>query len=126
MVNTPSPRSVAVSDPPSSRRDWAVAGAVLVIGLCLLGFIFRPEIETAIYVWINSDAYNHCFLVLPVAAYLAWDRRQVVAATTPRPGPWIALLAIPTAGAWFVAERLGIMEGRQLMAMALLQIMVAS
>jgi exosortase A len=126
MVNTPSPPIIAISDSTTSRRDWVVVGTALALGLCLLGLLFRPEIETAIYVWVNSDAYNHCFLVLPVAVYLAWDRRQVVAATTPRPGPWIALLAIPTAGAWFVAERLGIMEGRQLMAMALLQIMVAS
>ncbi len=126
MLNTPSPPIIAVSHPASSRRDWAIAGAALIIGLCSFGLVFGPEIETAVFVWINSDAYNHCFLVLPVAAYLAWERRQAVAATTPRPTLWIALLAIPAAAAWFVADRIGIMEGRQLMAMALLQIMVAS
>ena len=126
MVNIPSPPITAISGQASSRRDWLVVGTALALGLCSFGLLFRPEIETAIYVWINSDAYNHCFLVLPVAAYLAWDRRQAVAITTPRPAPWIALLAIPVAAAWFVADRLGIMEGRQLMAMTLLQIMSAS
>jgi exosortase A len=126
MVNIPSPPITAVSAQASSRRDWVIVGTALALGLCSFGLIFRSEIETAIYVWINSDAYNHCFLVLPVAAYLAWDRRQAVAVTTPHSAPWIALLAIPVAAAWFVADRLGIMEGRQLMAMTLLQIMVAA
>jgi exosortase A len=126
MVNTRLSPITAVTGPASSRRDWAVAGAALALGLFSFGLIFRPEIAAAIHVWINSDAYSHCFLVLPVAAYLAWDRRQAVAATALRPTPWIALLAFPVAAAWFVADRLGIMEGRQLVSMTLFQIMVAS
>ncbi len=75
---------------------------------------------------MNSDAYSHCFLVLPVALYLAWDRRDIARATPLRPSLVVALLAIPAAAIWLVADRLGIMEARQLMAMALLQIMIAS
>src|SRR5437762_3312223 len=101
MVNIPSPPILAFSEPASSRRNWVVVGTALALGLCLFGLLFRPEIEAAIYVWVNSDAYNHCFLVLPVAAYLAWDRRLAIAATKPRPTPWIAFLAIPVAAAWF-------------------------
>jgi exosortase A len=124
MVNTPSSPAATVLDLVSPRRDWAVAGAALVLALCALGYIFRAEIAMAVYVWNDSDAYNHCFLVIPVAAYLAWDRRQAIAATMPRPAPWIALLGIPVAAAWFVADRLGVFEGRQLTAMTLFQVMV--
>jgi exosortase A len=126
MVNTPSSPATAVTDLVSPRRDWVIAGVALALGLCAFGFIFRSEIATAVYVWSDSYAYNHCFLILPVAAYLVWDRRQAVAATVPRPAPWIALLAIPTAAAWFAADRLGVMEGRQLMAMTLFQVMAAA
>jgi exosortase A len=126
MANTPSPPAKAVSNLISPYRDWGVAGAAIVLGLVAFGVLFRSEIATAISVWNDNDAYNHCLLVVPVAAYLAWDRRQIVAATMPRAAPWIALLAIPAAAAWFAADRLGIMEGRQLTAMALLQIMVAA
>jgi exosortase len=124
-VNTPSVPASAVSVLAAPRRGWAVAGAALAVGLCAFGFIFRSEIATAVYVWSNS-AYSHCFLVLPVAAYLAWDRRQAFTTIMPRPAPGIALLAIPVAAAWFVANRLGVMEGRQLMAMTLFQILSAS
>jgi exosortase A len=126
MQVTHSSPATAVWDLVSLRREWAVAAVTLALGLGAFGFIFRAEIAAAIYVWYNSYAYGHCFLVLPVAAYLAWDRRDAVAATVPQPQPWITVLAIPVAAAWFVADRLGIMEGRQLMAMALFQILVAA
>jgi exosortase A len=125
MVNTPLPPAMLLPSLAGARRDWAVAGALLAFGACVLAFIFRSESAAAIQVY-NSAAYNHCFLIPPVAAYLAWERRATVLATPLSPSPLTALLALPVAVAWFVAERLGIMEGRQLMAMALLQIMVAS
>ena len=128
MVNTTSAPSPLASVPgvASSRRDWVIAGAALAIGILSFAIIFYPEITAAIVVWMNSDAYSHCFLVLPVAIYLAWDRRDIAKATPVRPSLGVALLAIPAAVIWFVADQLGIMEARQLMAMTLLQIMIAS
>jgi exosortase A len=126
MVTPTSPPVTALSGLASSARDWAVAGAALAVGLCLFAIIFYPEITTAFQVWRNSDAFSHCFLVLPVVAYLIWDRRDLAMATVLRPAPGIALLAVPVAAAWFVAERLGVMEGRQLMALTLIQVMIAS
>jgi exosortase A len=53
-----------------------------------------------------------------MALYLIWERRGVLDAIPARAEfRWVAL-ALPIAAAWFVAERLGIMEGRQLMAVA--------
>ncbi len=128
MVNTSSSQSPVSSVPrlASPGRDWALAGAALAAGLLAFAVIFYPEITAAIVVWMNSDAYSHCFLVLPVAIYLAWDRRDIAKATPLRPSLRVALLAIPVAAMWFVADRLGIMEARQLLAMTLLQIMIAS
>jgi exosortase A len=124
MVNTPLSPASAVLELAPARRDWIIAGIALVIGVCAFGYLFRGEIVLAVRVWANSDAFNHCYLVLPVAAYLAWERRQAITATLPRPIPWIALLAVPMAAVWFAADRLGIMEARQLAAMTLFQIMV--
>jgi len=126
MVNTFSLSALVASGRVSPRRDWLALALALGLGLCAFGFIFHTEIVTAIFVWSNSYAYNHCFLILPIALCLACDRRQAVAATVPRPAPGIALLAIPAAAAWFVADRLGIMEGQQLAAMTLFQVMAAS
>lgn len=124
MANTPSAPATAIAELVPARRDWIIAGIALAIGVCAFGYLFRAEIVLAVHVWANSDAYDHCYLVLPVCAYLAWERRQAIAATLPRPSPWIALFAVPMAAAWFAADRLGIFEARQLAAMTLFQIMV--
>jgi exosortase A len=112
-----------------SARDsaWAKLGApvlpALLLGLVLLGVAFRAEAMAAYRVWIESTAYSHCFFVLPIAAYMAWDRRQMLAGVPVVPTPGLALLALPLGVAWLAAERLGIMEGRQLAAVAILQVL---
>jgi len=126
MLNTTSPPVPTVSGLASPAREWVVAAAAIAVGVCALAITFRAEIAAALRVWNDSDAFSHCYLVLPVAAYLAWDRRDRAMATPLRPTPALALLAIPVAAAWFAADRLGIMEARQLLAMSLFQIMVAS
>ena len=98
--------------------------AAFTVGLVGLALLFQPEITAAIGVWSVSTAYNHCFLVLPIACYLTWDRRDLLRDVALRPCPSAALLALPLAALWLAAERLGIMEGRQLVAVTMVQVLV--
>lgn len=106
--------------PPRTRRaigaTWAPYAA-LAVGIVALLLLFHAEATAAVHVWLGSTAYNHAFLIIPIAAYLVWDRRADLAGFAPRPMPMLALLAIPIAFAWFAAERIGFIEGRQLVAM---------
>ncbi|MBV1800017.1 exosortase A [Siccirubricoccus sp. G192] len=108
----------------SRRAPWVAALVALGLGLVPFGFLFAEEGTAAIATWDRSTAYNHCWLVLPIAAWLAWNRRDRLAGLLPAPSPLLALLALPAVLAWLVAERLGIMEGRQLAALALLEVLV--
>ncbi|WP_431301426.1 exosortase A [Sediminicoccus sp. BL-A-41-H5] len=109
-----------IAPPPASLRGegWVVPLLVLAAGLVALGWVFRAEGVAAVTVWENSAAYNHCWLVLPVALWLGWTRRHRLAALAPRPTPWAALPALGAGCAWWLAERLGVMEGRQFAALA--------
>ena len=100
--------------------------AALALGLVILAGLFFPEIRAAITTWNTSTAYGHCYLVLPMALYLIWDRRAVLAAVPLRPEVRWALLALPITGVWLAADLLGIMEGRQLMAIAALEVLFLS
>ncbi|WP_439576646.1 exosortase A [Elioraea sp.] len=121
-----------VAPPPAATEatpapaDWRPAALALLAGLAALLAVFWTEAAAAVRVWETSTAYNHCWLIAPIAAWLAWQRRHRLAVLAPRPQPLLALLAIPPALAWLVAERLGIMEGRQLTAWALIQVFVLS
>jgi exosortase A len=101
-------------------RGSAIA---LGIGLLLLGGVFYQEVAIAVRIWESSTAYNHCFLIIPIVIYLIWDRRDTLAGISAVPVPWVMLAAIPVAIGWLVAERLGIMEGRQLMVVSFAQVM---
>lgn len=109
---------------PGLRPAFVPAAAGLSLGLLAWIVLFLPECVAAVGVWRDSDTYGHCFLILPMAAYLAWDRRAALAGLMPRPLPVLAPLALPVSAVWFLAERLGIMEGRQLAAIAALELMV--
>lgn len=104
----------------------AGVAAPLVVGFIALGLLFHAEVTAAVQVWIGSTAYNHCFLVIPIVGYLIWDRRDVLGGIAARPLPMVALLALPLAIAWFVAERIGFMEGRQLVAMTAVEVLLLS
>jgi exosortase A len=104
-----------------SRRGVAI---VLGLGAAVLGLLFNEEIASAVHTWMDSTAYNHCFLVIPIAAYLGWDRRDRLQGLAAVPMPMVALAGIPLAAAWLVAERLGIMEGRQLVAITFIELLV--
>jgi exosortase A len=108
------------------QEGWKVAREplpALLLGLVVLGLAFHEEVTSAVSVWYESTAYSHCFFVIPIAAYLAWDRRHQLPGVPVEPLPWVALLALPLGAAWLVAERLGIMEGRQLVAMTLAEVL---
>jgi len=108
------------------NRTWLTATGALAIGVILLVFVFRREAVSAVYVWRTSTAFNHCFLVPFVIAYLAWEKRDALSTTPATPAPlwWISIAALPVAIGWFAAERLGFMEGQQLFAIAFVQILI--
>lgn len=107
-------------------RPWRQALAWLGLLLTLWVLAFTSEIGAAVATWSTSTAYNHCWLVLPLAAWLGWVRRARLHGLVPRP---VSLAALPALGlgiAWLAAERLGIMEGRQLAALGILLTLVVA
>ncbi len=110
--------------PPMWWAGFRPAAPALAAGLVLLALAFYREGEAAVTTWWDSTAYNHGFLVLPIAFWLLWERRMLLIGAMARPTLLVLLAALPLAGMWFVAERLGVMEGRQLAAMALVQVLL--
>lgn len=105
---------------------WNASIVIFAVGLAALLALFWEEATAAVYIWESSASYNHCWLIAPIAAWLFWTRRDRLAGLTPRPTPLFALLAVPGALAWLAAERLGIMEARQLAVYGFFQVLVLS
>ena len=120
----PAPPAAEAPAAPAGPLGWRAALAVLGVGLLAWGLRFAPEITAAVRTWNSSTAYNHCWLIGPIAAWLFWQRRHRLQGLAPAPNAAFALLAVPGAVAWLLAERLGVMEGRQLVAFGLAQVLV--
>lgn len=112
-----------IPPPPAWWAGLRPAAPALAAGLVFLALAFYREMAAAVATWWDSTAYNHGFLVLPIAFWLLWERRASLVGAMPRPFPIALLVTLPLAALWFVAERLGIMEGRQLAAMGLVQVL---
>ena len=116
--------SAVLAAAPARWGGLRAAAPALLLGLALLGLLFRAEAAAAVSVWDSSTAYNHCILVLPIAAWLAFERRAGLPGLPVRPLPAAALLALPLGAVWLLSERLGIMEGRQFAALGCAELLV--
>ena len=65
------PAATIESEPLAGSLDGLRDARVgLAVGLVALGLLFHTEIAFAVKTWIESTAYNHCFLVIPIAGYV--------------------------------------------------------
>ncbi len=128
-MSMPATLPVGAAPSPAPTWDWRpfrAAIPALVVGLLLLGGLFNREVLAAVRTWNESTAYNHCILIIPIFAWLVWDRRFSLNGIPVLPDMRLVLLALPCVAGWLVAERLGIMEGRQLMLISLVQVLFLS
>ncbi len=122
-MNAPTQADTSRIESPVTSAEWRRVALALVTGVLALGLLFNKEIVAAVQTWDASTAYNHCFLIIPIALYLIWDRRFDLVGIPPRPFPLAILLGLPMAAIWLMAERLGIMEGRQLIAVSFVELL---
>lgn len=104
---------------PTPARAWRLPLVAFGLGTLLWLGLFFEEAAHAVRIWETSAAYNHGWLILPIAVWLGWVRKHRLAQLRPQPAPLFALLAIPAGLLWLVAERMGVMEGRQFGALGL-------
>ena len=92
---------------------WGPALVFIGIAALVLGIVFRREISGAVQVWIESTAYTHCFLIIPLVGFLLWERRWVIASVSPNPTLWPLVVMPFLSGMWLIAAILDIQEARQ-------------
>ena len=83
--------------PLAGPAGWRAHLAALGIVASAILLLFREDVAGLGRVWTESATFNHCFLVLPIIAWLVWQRlpelRQL------EPSAWAPGLAIVAAGA---------------------------
>jgi len=116
--------SSALSD--ADGQTWLRDAGVLFISLAALAAIFWREAAGAVAVWIQSPTFNHGFLILPIALYMMWTRRDGAAALPSRPAVWATLLILPLSFLWLITAIASVLEAQQFVVVAILQVMLVA
>ena len=89
----------------AARRQLWRTPATLTIALVLAVFaIFWQTSWSIVSIWIRSETFTHGFLILPISAYLIWQRRKDLLQYTPAPNWWGIPLLIGLGLVWLVAH----------------------
>ncbi len=64
---------------------WMVTIASLAAISAAIILLYWTEAAGAVRVWYASEAYTHGFLILPIVAYLIWERRPLLSGLSPKP-----------------------------------------
>jgi exosortase len=78
----------------------------LVALLASFVILYRDVLVKLVSDWANDDNYSHGFLIVPIALYFAWERRQKLLAAAPAPAAF-GLVVIAGSLATLVAGVLG-------------------
>lgn len=95
----------------------------LVLTLVVLG-LYRDTALGMVTIWWRSGTFTHAFLVPPIAVWLAWRRRVLLAPLVPRPLPWLALPIAALGALWLFADVASVNAATQFALVAMLVLLV--
>lgn len=102
--------------------SWRNHSLTLVAIVGLVGVEFHDALSAAFQVWMVSPTYSHCFLILPIAGWLVWEKWDVLRTIRPTVAPrflWFIPILLML---WWLGELSAINEVRQYAVIGLLQV----
>jgi exosortase A len=98
--------------------------SALVTTFSLWAAIFYTTILSTIEIWIRSETFNHCFIILPVCIYVIYLEWPRLRQADTRPNWWIALPLILISGIWILGSLAQLLVIEQGAAFLLLPLML--
>ena len=105
------------------QRTWPRWVPAALLGMVVL-LLFKDTAWAMVSIWIRSDTFNHAFLVPPIAAWLAWRKRGLLAAQPRQPLPGTLVLVALACLLWLLGHLGGVASAAQLALVTLLVLVV--
>lgn len=105
---------------------WITTTGALVILFVWTGLWYRDTFAGMVHLWMNSDSYAHGLLVIPLAAWLVWSDRKLIAQFEPEPGFRFMVPLIAVVFAWLLGELAAVNAVTQLSATLVVIITIMS
>lgn len=106
-----------------SQPTMAPWWPALIVAAALL-WLLRDTAQAMALVWARSDTFMHGFLVPPIAAWLAWRRRGLLALQRVRPMPWLLGAVAAACIVWLLGDLASVSTASQFAMVAILVLSV--
>jgi exosortase A len=85
-------------------QKWKAHDRLWLAIITVAAVIFWPTLRSLLDIWSNNVSYQYCFLILPIMAWLIWERRRELAQLTPYASLWgVGAMALSLA-VWLLGE----------------------
>ncbi len=100
---------------------WRTHTTLLGFSISAILILFMRDGAAMAWQWWNSSTYSHCLFVLPLVAWLVWQRRHELALVEPRAYfPGLAFVGVAALG-WLIGEAAGVSLIRHAALVAMIQ-----
>jgi exosortase A len=116
--------AVMIDAQSGAKALWVRHIAAFAMLVALVAFLFWPNISAALTVYWVSPTYSHCYLIIPISAWLVWSKREQLRLMRPSIYLPALILIIPLAVGWFLGHLMAINEVQQFAVMAMVQVLI--
>src|SRR3990167_4051027 len=114
----------AVLTPNDRATQWRAALLALGLVWLTLGGLYADTVSSMVGIWNGSETFAHAFLVPPIALWLIWRQREILARLPVRPQPLVLVGVAAFAGLWLLADLVQVNAATQFAWMAMLVLAV--
>ena len=93
---------------------WVLLYSVAVIAL------YHDTAWSIVSIWNRTETFAHGYLIVPIALWLAWGKRSILASLSIQPNLWVLALMVPTGSVWLLAYMVNVQVVQQLAMVAIL------
>lgn len=95
------PASEGIGPATGVTLAWRLAGWKVALASIAIVLAYWGTATSLVDIWWRSETFTHCFLVLPIALYLAWSRLPTLQDKVPDGSWWgLAVVAAGVTGWW--------------------------
>ncbi|HET8611239.1 MAG TPA: exosortase A [Sphingomonas sp.] len=98
----------------AAAHRWRAPLIALAGVIALLLLLFARDAGAMASIWWNSSTYEHCLVILPIIAWLVWQRAPALATIEPRSWALPLLWVVAGAAGWLLGQAGGVAVARHL------------
>jgi len=101
------------------RNGMLASAAAIAATLSAILLAYFDTLRSMVVVWLSTDTYIHCFVILPISAYLIWRKWPDLRRLSPAPYLPGVFVLLGLSLIWLVSDFIGVQLGKHFAVVAM-------